>query len=218
LRLSNLAIATALLAAGSLAAQVSSTKSGASAKPGAKSTSHRKSTRRAASAKPAAPKPTVVTASNKAATNTGKAATNTGKAATSTGKPVTNTAKAVTTPAVRRASKTGTSKTGKKPTVAVARRSNQQQPTQDRYREIQQSLSEKGYFAGQPDGNWGPESTDALKHFQHDQSLTEDGKLGALSLIALGLGPRRPLPAEVAADAAPAEKAALEKQLDKPTH
>jgi peptidoglycan hydrolase-like protein with peptidoglycan-binding domain len=213
LSLSYLAIATALLAAGSLAAQVSSTKSGASAKPGAKSTSHRKSTRRAATAKPAA-----VTASNKAATNTGKAATNTGKAATNTGKPATNTAKAVTTTAVHRASKTGTSKTGKKPTVAVARRSNQQQPTQDRYREIQQSLSEKGYFAGQPDGNWGPESTDALKRFQRDQSLTEDGKLGALSLIALGLGPRRPMPAEVAADAAPAEKAALEKQLDKPTH
>jgi hypothetical protein len=30
-----------------------------------------------------------------------------------------------------------------------------------------------------------------LKRFQSDQSLTPDGKLGALSLIALGLGPKR---------------------------
>jgi len=32
---------------------------------------------------------------------------------------------------------------------------------------------------------------DALKRFQHDQSLIEDGKIGSLSLIALGLGPKR---------------------------
>lgn len=32
---------------------------------------------------------------------------------------------------------------------------------------------------------------DALKRFQHDQNLVEDGKVGSLSLIALGLGPKR---------------------------
>jgi peptidoglycan hydrolase-like protein with peptidoglycan-binding domain len=92
----------------------------------------------------------------------------------------------------------------------------QQQPTTDRYREIQQALSEKGYFAGQPDGNWGPESMDALKRFQRDQNLTEDGKLGSLSLIALGLGPKRSLPGDsvVAADAV----APSEKQFDRPAH
>ena len=49
----------------------------------------------------------------------------------------------------------------------------------------------KGYFKTEPDGNWGPASIDALKHFQHDQNLVEDGKIGSLSLIALGLGPKR---------------------------
>lgn len=74
----------------------------------------------------------------------------------------------------------------------------QQQPSQDRYREIQQALAEKGYFAGQPDGAWGTESVNALKRFQHDQNLPEDGKIGSLSIIALGLGPRRaPLDAPV---------------------
>ena len=81
----------------------------------------------------------------------------------------------------------------KKPTVVVARRSMQQSPTPDRYREIQQALGEKGYFAGQPDGTWGAESVEALKRFQRDQNLTEDGKIGALSLIAMGLGPNVPL-------------------------
>ncbi len=75
--------------------------------------------------------------------------------------------------------------------MVAARRSSQQQPTTDRYREIQQALADKGYFAGQPDGNWGADSIESLKRFQHDQNLTEDGKIGSLSLIALGLGPKR---------------------------
>jgi hypothetical protein len=71
------------------------------------------------------------------------------------------------------------------------RRSAQGQPAPDRYKEIQQALADKGYFAGPVDGNWSPTSVDALKRFQHDQSLNEDGKIGSLSVIALGLGPRR---------------------------
>jgi hypothetical protein len=67
----------------------------------------------------------------------------------------------------------------------------QQQPTVDRYREIQQALADKGYFSGMPDGNWGPDSAEALKRFQREQNLEADGKIGALSLMALGLGPRR---------------------------
>lgn len=57
--------------------------------------------------------------------------------------------------------------------------------------EIQQALAEKGYFGGTVDGNWGADSVDALKRFQREQNLTDDGKLGSLSLIALGLGPKR---------------------------
>jgi murein L,D-transpeptidase YcbB/YkuD len=73
----------------------------------------------------------------------------------------------------------------------VPARSYQQAPTADRYREIQQALSSKGYFHGDPNGQWGSESTDALKRFQADQSLMPDGKITSLSLIALGLGPKR---------------------------
>lgn len=67
----------------------------------------------------------------------------------------------------------------------------QQQPTTDRYKEIQQALADKGYFQGPVDGAWNPGSVDALKRFQMDQNLDPDGKIGSLSLIALGLGPKR---------------------------
>jgi peptidoglycan hydrolase-like protein with peptidoglycan-binding domain len=74
--------------------------------------------------------------------------------------------------------------------AAAIRRTNQLHPTSERYKEIQQALAAKGYFSGPVDGNWGQDSVDALKRFQHDQNLTEDGKIGSLSLIALGLGPK----------------------------
>ncbi len=67
----------------------------------------------------------------------------------------------------------------------------QQQPTTDRYKEIQQALADKGYFQGPVDGAWNPGSVEALKRFQKDQNLDPDGKIGSLSLIALGLGPKR---------------------------
>ncbi len=70
-------------------------------------------------------------------------------------------------------------------------RSNQQVPTPERYKEIQDSLASKGYFKGDPNGKWGSDSDEALKRFQADQNLTPDGKIGSLSLIALGLGPKR---------------------------
>lgn len=84
------------------------------------------------------------------------------------------------------------SKTGKGKKVAQrSTRSHQLAPTKDRYQQIQQALASKGYFAGEANGQWGPDSTEALKRFQADQNLTPDGKLSALSLIALGLGPKR---------------------------
>jgi peptidoglycan hydrolase-like protein with peptidoglycan-binding domain len=90
-------------------------------------------------------------------------------------------------------------KTASKKKTAVVRRVAQQQPTPERYKEIQQALADKGYFHGPVDGAWGADSTDALKRFQREQNLEEDGKIGSLSLIALGLGPQRgtasPLPA-----------------------
>ncbi len=52
-------------------------------------------------------------------------------------------------------------------------------------------MADKGYFKGAVNGAWGPDSVDALRHFQADQNLDVDGKIGSLSLIAMGLGPKR---------------------------
>jgi peptidoglycan hydrolase-like protein with peptidoglycan-binding domain len=92
--------------------------------------------------------------------------------------------------APKRSTKKATNSKSKKKT-GVVRRVAQQQPTPERYKEIQQALAQKGYFHGPVDGVWGADSTDALKRFQREQNLEEDGKIGSLSLIALGLGPQR---------------------------
>ena len=92
-------------------------------------------------------------------------------------------------------SKSGTvaarSKRGKGVKTKRVTRSYQQAPTPERYKEIQQALASKGYYHGEPNGAWGPDSVDSLKRFQTDQNLTPDGKIGSLSLIALGLGSKR---------------------------
>ena len=99
----------------------------------------------------------------------------------------------------------GTVKTAAKKIVRVATRSRrrgtvrqrafsvprQGQPTKERYTEIQQALIEKGYFTGEASGIWNADSVEALKRFQSDQSIQASGKLNSLSLIALGLGPKR---------------------------
>ena len=70
-------------------------------------------------------------------------------------------------------------------------RSTQQAPTPERYKQIQQALADRGYLQGTPTGTWGPEAVDSLKRFQQDQNLNPTGKIDSLSLIALGLGPKR---------------------------
>lgn len=64
-------------------------------------------------------------------------------------------------------------------------------PTPERYREIQQALIARGYLKGEPTGKWDEASIEAMRRFQQDQNIEPSGKLDALSLIALGLGPRR---------------------------
>jgi hypothetical protein len=95
--------------------------------------------------------------------------------------------------AAKGAPKKGSKSTAhRKGTVSrVPARSYQQAPTADRYREIQQALVSKGYLQGEASGQWGADSADALKRFQADQNLMPDGKINSLSLIALGLGPKR---------------------------
>src|ERR1700761_7151770 len=66
----------------------------------------------------------------------------------------------------------------------------QQHPDPERYQQIQQALADHGYFKGQVNGQWGDDSVDALKRFQADQKLDDDGKISALTLTGLGLGPK----------------------------
>jgi murein L,D-transpeptidase YcbB/YkuD len=76
--------------------------------------------------------------------------------------------------------------------VAVQRRSyGQPRPTEDRYLEIEQALASRGYLEREPSSVWTPDCAEALKRFQKDQNLPPNGKLTSLSLIALGLGPKR---------------------------
>jgi peptidoglycan hydrolase-like protein with peptidoglycan-binding domain len=67
----------------------------------------------------------------------------------------------------------------------------QQSPSLDRYVEIEKALADRGYLRKDADGKWDQRSADALKQFQQDQNLRADGKLSSMSLIALGLGPKR---------------------------
>ena len=100
-------------------------------------------------------------------------------------KPAPTTAKK---PAARSSS---SSKKSSKKKPVQSWRTGQQQPAPERYRGIQEALIGRGYLEGPATGEWGPESVEALKKFQLGQNLKGDGKLDSLSLIALGLGPRR---------------------------
>ena len=57
--------------------------------------------------------------------------------------------------------------------------------------EIQQALAARGFLQSTPTGTWDAASIDALKRFQGEQNLPPTGKITSLSLIALGLGPKR---------------------------
>lgn len=84
------------------------------------------------------------------------------------------------------------SRRGRSPQPVAARRYHgQQSPTQERYTEIQQALAARGFLQSEPNGTWDAASVDALKRFQEEQNLPPTGKITSLSLIALGLGPRR---------------------------
>jgi hypothetical protein len=70
-------------------------------------------------------------------------------------------------------------------------RTSQQHPVPERYKEIQQALVDRGYLSGPASGEWGSDSTDALRRFQQDRHIEPTGKIDSLSLISLGLGPNR---------------------------
>ena len=85
------------------------------------------------------------------------------------------------------------SKTSGKTGVAKTTwRNRQMAPTAERYRQIQGALAAKGFLRPEDaTGVWNSTSVDALKQFQAQQKLESSGKINSLSLIALGLGPKR---------------------------
>jgi hypothetical protein len=124
------------------------------------------------------------------------------KAAPSKAVPSTTAAHPVATKAGPRT--TAAARRGKKgpPAKRVTWRNRQLAPTPQRYKEIQDALAAKGYLNPEDaNGTWTQASADALKKFQAEQNLDSTGKINSLSLIALGLGPKR----ETAAPAPPAE-------------
>ena len=70
----------------------------------------------------------------------------------------------------------------------------QRQPSRERYRQIQQALTDAGFDPGPVDGFWGPNSEDAMADFQEAHDLEPTGRIDALSLIRLGLGPEYETP------------------------
>jgi cytoskeletal protein RodZ len=125
-------------------------------------------------------------------TSTRSKATTTKKPSTTAKKPSTTSSKK---PAPTSIKKPSTTRRKSSHTVSRSRsrswRSGQQAPTPARYEEIQQALVDRGYLQGPATGKWDAASADALKRFQQDRSLQPTGKLDSLSLIALGLGPKR---------------------------
>jgi hypothetical protein len=88
--------------------------------------------------------------------------------------------------------RTASSHGKKAPAKRVTWRNRQMAPSPDRYREIQGALASKGFLNPEDaTGNWNQASSDALKKFQSEQNLESTGKINSLSLIALGLGPKR---------------------------
>ena len=142
-------------------------------------------------------------AAKKRAADPGAPSAKAAPAKSASARPTAKPTIAQSTPARTAATKSRTKSGVKsKKQVAAKRPPLQQQPTADRYKEIQQALADKGYFRGTVDGAWGTESVEALKRFQHAQNLDADGKIGALSLMALGLGPRQGTASAQAADIA----------------
>ncbi len=107
--------------------------------------------------------------------------------------PAKGGAKSVVPAAKRRGSTTAKRAVGRRATRrgSYSPYMGQQRPVPERIQEIERALAEKGFLASEPDSNWDQASMDAMRRFQQSQNITADGRLSALSLIALGLGARQ---------------------------
>jgi hypothetical protein len=151
-------------------------------------------TSRTAPKKKAAPSSKAAGKSGKKAASSGKTAPKTaakagsGGAAAAARTPVKSAGKA---PPKTAGKKSAASKRGKQ-APRVTWRNRQTEPTPERYKEIQGALAAKGFLdPADASGAWSQGSADALKKFQASQNIEASGKIDSLSLIALGLGPKR---------------------------
>ena len=90
--------------------------------------------------------------------------------------------------AAKKRSSPGKTTSKRRRAAAPVRR--QLRPTPERYGQVQSALAKAGYYQGPANGAWGQSSVEALKQFQEDQGLDPTGKIDALSLIKLNLGPK----------------------------
>jgi hypothetical protein len=58
-------------------------------------------------------------------------------------------------------------------------------------RNVQQALNDKGYNPGSVDGQWGPNTEDAVRRFQQASGLPQTGELEGSTLTALGVASTR---------------------------
>ncbi len=58
---------------------------------------------------------------------------------------------------------------------------------QSQIKQIQQSLNEHGFDAGNVDGVWGPETREAVRNFQEKRDISADQALNQETLSALGV-------------------------------
>ncbi|HLO78093.1 MAG TPA: peptidoglycan-binding domain-containing protein [Magnetospirillum sp.] len=59
--------------------------------------------------------------------------------------------------------------------------------SRDQVRNVQQTLADRGYDPGRPDGRWGARTQQALRNFQRDQNMQANGRPDQQTLAALGL-------------------------------
>ena len=51
--------------------------------------------------------------------------------------------------------------------------------------EVQRVLGQNGYYSGENDGIWGPQSSSAMKAFQNDNGLTPTGTVNRETLVKM---------------------------------
>ena len=79
-----------------------------------------------------------------------------------------------------------------RPTVQLTgpiQKSGQETVTENNVLALQQTLIEKGFNPGEPDGVWGSQTAAAVRAFQESAGLSVDGVVGANTAAALGVDP-----------------------------